>query len=45
MPDQTVKADAGKIRPTLVFPSLIRAIAAVREYGVRKYGDSAGARA
>ena len=39
MPDQTVKADAGKLRPTLVFPSLIRAVAAVREYGVRKYGD------
>lgn len=40
MPDQKIKADAGKLRPTLVFPSLIRAVAAVREYGVKKYGDA-----
>ena len=33
------KADAGKIRPTLVHTSLIRAVAEVRGYGVRKYGD------
>lgn len=37
--DQSVKADGGKIRPTLVPGSLIRAVAAVREYGVQKYGD------
>lgn len=39
MPDQSVKADSGKIRPTLVPSSLIRAVATVREYGTRKYGD------
>lgn len=33
------KHDADKLRPTLVPPSIIWAIAAVREYGVRKYGD------
>lgn len=33
------KADVGKIRPTLVHTSLIRAVAEVRGYGVRKYGD------
>ena len=38
--EQSVKADAGKIRPTLVPTSLIRAVATVREYGVSKYGDS-----
>jgi hypothetical protein len=37
--DQTVKADAGKIRPTLVPVSVIKAIAAVREYGCAKYHD------
>lgn len=36
---QTAKADDGKIRPTLVPPEIIWAIAAVREYGCRKYGD------
>lgn len=39
MNDQTVKADAGKIRPTLVPVSVINAIAAVREYGCAKYHD------
>ena len=39
MNDQEVKADAGKIRPTLVPVSLIRAVAAVREYGCEKYHD------
>lgn len=29
--DQSAKHDAGKIRPTLVFPSLIRAVSAARE--------------
>ena len=33
------KADAGKIRPTLVPTQIIRDIAIVREYGVKKYGD------
>lgn len=39
MNDQTIKADGGKIRPTLVPASLIRAVAEVREYGCKKYGD------
>ena len=33
------KADAGKMRPTLVPASLIKAVAAVREYGTQKYGS------
>lgn len=33
------KSDAGKIRPTLVPTSLILAVAEIREYGARKYGD------
>lgn len=37
--NQAVKADEGKIRPTLVPSSLIRAVAIIREYGVQKYGD------
>lgn len=37
--DQAAKADAGKPRLTLVPPELIYAVAAVREYGCRKYGD------
>lgn len=36
---QQAKADAGKPRLTLVPPELIYAVAAVREYGCRKYGD------
>ena len=36
---QAAKADAGKLRPTLVPPSLILAVAAVREYGTAKYHD------
>ena len=39
MRDQTAKADAGKIRPTLVPTQLIRDVAEVREYGNRKYHD------
>ena len=35
--DQSAKTDAGKIRPTLVPPALIEAVAAVREYGCSKY--------
>lgn len=37
--DQSAKADAGKIMPTLVPPALIEAVAAVRGYGCNKYGD------
>lgn len=37
--DQPAKTDAGKIRPTLVPPALIEAVAAVREYGCSKYHD------
>ena len=37
--NQEAKADAGKHRPTLVPVELIHAVAAVREYGCRKYAD------
>lgn len=37
--NQEAKADAGKHRPTLVPVELINAVAAVREYGCRKYAD------
>lgn len=37
--DQSVKHDAGKIRPTLVPIRAIEAIAEVRGYGVEKYSD------
>ncbi len=36
---QTAKADDGKPRLTLVPSAIVRAIAAVREYGNDKYGD------
>lgn len=35
--DQTAKADAGKIRPTLVPTEAIRAIAVIRGYGNARY--------
>ena len=38
--DQSIKADAGKLCPTLVPPSLVTAVAAIRGYGVAKYGSS-----
>lgn len=38
MNDQTIKADAGKLRLTLVPNSLVPAVAAIRGYGVDKYG-------
>ena len=38
--DQTIKADAGKPRLTLVPRKIIYDIARVREYGVGKYGDT-----
>lgn len=40
MSDQTIKADAGKPRLTLVPHQIIWDIAQVREYGNAKYGDS-----
>lgn len=39
--NQDAKADAGKLRPTLVPTSLIRAVTAVRDNGERKHGGSA----
>lgn len=39
MNNQTVKADAGKPKMTLVPRQIIRDIASVREYGTAKYGD------
>lgn len=38
-PDQTAKADAGKLQLTLVPTQIIRDIAAIRMYGNQKYGD------
>ena len=38
-PEQSAKADTGKPRPTLVPPSLIWAVAAIRGYGAIKYGS------
>lgn len=37
MYDQTAKADSGKLDYTLVPTELIRAVAAIRQYGVEKY--------
>ena len=37
--NQNAKADAGKLRLTLAPREIVRAIARVREYGCRKYGD------
>ena len=39
MADQNAKADAGKLRLTLVPTLAIRAIARIRMYGVKKYKD------
>ena len=38
--DQTIKADSGKPRLTLVPHQIIFDIAKVREYGLKKYGES-----
>ena len=38
--DQTIKADAGKAKLTLVPTQIIFDIARVREYGLKKYGTS-----
>lgn len=40
MNDQTIKADDGKLRLTLVPREIIRAIARARMYGLKKYGDA-----
>ena len=37
--EEIAKADAGKLRPTLVPPSMNWAVTAVREFGTRKYHD------
>lgn len=39
MSNQSVKADAGKLRLTLVPRAIIRAIAVIRMYGNAKYPD------
>lgn len=39
MNDQSIKADEGKLKLTLVPRKIIKAIAAVRMYGCEKYGD------
>ncbi|MGL6015254.1 MAG: dATP/dGTP diphosphohydrolase domain-containing protein [Selenomonadaceae bacterium] len=39
IPDQTAKADAGKLPLTLVPTGIIKAIAAIRQYGCQKYHD------
>ena len=36
---QEAKSDAGKFRPSLVPSALVRAVAAVREFGCAKYHD------
>ena len=38
--DQTIKADAGKLRLTLVPRQIIRDVARIREYGTNKYGSA-----
>ena len=40
MEDQSIKADAGKLRLTLVPREIIRAIARARMYGLEKYGEA-----
>lgn len=39
MNDQSAKADAGKLRPTLVPVSLVQAVTLIREYGCAKYHE------
>ena len=38
--DQSIKADKGKIRPTLVPRGIIKAISVIRGYGLEKYGSA-----
>lgn len=40
MYNQEVKADGGKLRPTLVPQQIIWDVAEVRKYGCEKYGDA-----
>ena len=40
MNNQEYKADGGKLRVDLVSPAFIEAVASIRTYGVKKYGDS-----
>ena len=40
MDSQTIKADAGKPKLSLVPTEIIKDIATIREYGTNKYGDS-----
>lgn len=42
MYDQSLKTDDGKLRLTLVPREIIKAIAEVRMYGVKKYPDGGG---
>lgn len=39
VPDQTIKSDGGKPQCRLVPSEIIRNIAKVREYGLKKYGE------
>ena len=39
MNDQTIKADEGKPRLSLVPMDILYAVAAIREYGLKKYGE------
>ena len=38
--DQSAKADKGKLELSLVNPQLVKAVAEVRMYGTKRYGDS-----
>ena len=42
--NQEIKADAGKLRLSLVPSEIIWAIATIREYGCRKYGEQGALR-
>ena len=39
MNNQEYKADGGKLRVDLVSPAFIKAVASIRTYSVKKYGD------
>ena len=43
--NQSIKADRGKPRLTLVPRRILKLIARVREYGIKKYGDAENRRA
>lgn len=40
MNNQSIKADSGKPKVSLVPMQIVRDIAVIREYGVNKYGDA-----